>query len=150
MIPRKTEGLTILELLVVAVLLSLISLGFFNLHIYSQDQVFQSDRRAKVQNEISFVLEHMTKQIKGTNLRGGAIGDTINNAPLTLVAGGGGINQIRILIDFNNNGRLDPPGAGNTDKLIAYRFNNNNIVRFAKTIVHRIWCKYFWWVSDIS
>lgn len=120
--------MTLIELLIVVVLLSLISLGFFNLHIFSQEQVFQADRRAKVQNEISFILEHMTKHVKGTAWHGGAIGD-INNLPITLVAGGGGVTQIQIRTDWNNNGRLDTPAGGgaDTDKTIIYEYDNHNI-----------------------
>jgi len=124
--------MTLIELLIVVVLLSLISLGFFNLHRFSQDQVFQADRRAKVQNEISFILEHMTKHVKGTAWHGGAIGD-MNNLPITLVAGGGGVTQIQIRTDWNSNGRLDPPVASdpNTDKIIVYEYDSNNIRFYA-------------------
>ncbi len=126
--------MTLIELLIVVVLLSLISLGFFNLHIFSQDQVFQADRRAKVQNEVSFILEHMTKHVKGRAFRGGVIGnqtDTVN-VPVTLVPAAPPQTQIRVLIDFNNNGRLDPPVAGGaTDKIIVYEYDNHNIRFYA-------------------
>jgi len=130
----KRIGMTLIELLIVVVLLSLISLGFFNLHIFSQEQVFQADKRSKVQNEISFVLEHMTKQVKGRafgvgNIRGGVIGnmtDTVN-LPVTLVPAAPPHTQIRFLIDFNGNGRLDPPGVGDTDKIIVYEYDNHSI-----------------------
>ena len=118
-------------MLIVVVLLSLISLGFFNLHIFSQEQVFQADKRAKVQNEVSFILEHMTKAVKGTAFHGGAIGDW-NNPPITLLMDlTGAVREIQIRTDWNNNGRLEPPVAldPDTDKIIVYQYVNH-IIRF--------------------
>ncbi len=99
-----------MELLISIVLLSLIVLGFTSINIFSRYHVISADRRAKLQNEASYILEHMTKNI------GRAIGD-IANSPIDRnnIAGN---SAIRVRIDSNNNGQRD---AADTEIVYRYR-----------------------------
>ncbi len=113
----RISGLTLLELIISISIFAVIALGFASIDTFSRYQAITSDRRAKLQNEASYVLEHMAKNITGTGTRGGAIGD-INQTPvnLTTIAGD---NAIIIQIDYSNNGRWD---GIPTDKQVAYRY----------------------------
>ena len=119
--PRHNRSLTLLELLIAIAIFSLMLIGFSSIDIFSRYHVITSDRRAKLQNDASYVLEHMTKNITGTATRGGAIGD-INNYPIqsTNISGNSGIS---VWVDTNRNGKLDLDGS---DKQIAYTYNSAN------------------------
>ena len=103
-------------------------IGFSSIDIFSRYHVVTSDRRVKLQNDASYVLEHMTKNITGTATRGGAIGD-INNPPIKIFYTIEGVNKIiiiRINVDWNNNGKWDGTSGTSPDKQIAYRYNSAN------------------------
>ncbi len=105
------KSVTLLELLISVALLGLIVLGIANLQLFSRYQVTSSDRRAKLQHNASYVLEHMAKEI------GQAIGD-LNNPAIVAYADNRGI---RIKIDSNRDGRRDDDTV---DLWIAYRHEN--------------------------
>lgn len=113
---NNKKGVTLVELLIAVVIFSLIVVGFSNIDTFSRYYVISSDRRAKLQNDASYVLEHMEKNITGTNTLGGAIGD-INQPPVNLTTIGGD-NAITVWIDANINGTRDA-----SDKQIAYRYS---------------------------
>lgn len=113
----KYQGMTLVELMVSLILFTVIVTGISTFDIFGNFHAITFDRRATLQNELSLVLEHMTKTIVGGSLaldnskRGGAIGDRINepaNYPFVLDYDETGF---RIRIDSNNNGRLDPGDA---------------------------------------
>ncbi len=68
----REKSITLLELIICIVLIGMTVLGFFSIHIFSRYHLITSVRRAKLQNDVSYVLEHMAKHI------GRAIGDTVN------------------------------------------------------------------------
>ncbi len=70
-----------------------------------------ADKRAKLQNSMTFALEHMARNIAR------AVGDK-NNFPLSNNAIGSD-TAIEIYMDSNNDGRLDTA----TDQRIAYSYN---------------------------
>jgi len=105
-------SVTFIELLVAIVLLSVVILAVNNLNVFSQFHIVSSDRRAKLQNDASRCLEHITKYASG------AIG---NEA----VSGGGsainaGLNILAVFRDVNGNGLADPPGV---DWWVGYTLN---------------------------
>jgi type II secretory pathway pseudopilin PulG len=106
--------MSLLELILAVILMSLIGLSFTSVSVFSRQNVIVADKRTKLQNSITFVLEHMAKNIAR------AIGDTnnfpINNTPVN------GETAIEIKIDSNNNGMLDPV----TDLQVAYSHNTTN------------------------
>lgn len=109
----KKIGVTLFELLIAITLLSAIILGLSNIEIFSRTHLISSDRRAQLQNEASYILEHMTKYL----LR--AVGNP-NEQPI----GGYSDNRgFRIRIDDNPaNGRVDTG-----DTWVAYRHIGNTI-----------------------
>ena len=112
MSPRASKSVTLLELLISIVLIGLVILGLSNIESFCRNQLLTSDRRLKVQNEASFVLDHMAKHI------GKAIGDA-QNYPVDFNA-----NPGSIIIDRNNNGVRDIINPDNEERYrIAYEYN---------------------------
>lgn len=101
---RRARGITLVELLISVVLLSIIVLGLGNIDLFSRFHVISSDRRAKIDNEASLALEHMGKQI--INAFGNEIIDAANSV-VSVVANsppGDDGNTIRFKIDGNSDG----------------------------------------------
>jgi len=109
---RTRYSLTLVELIIAMVLVSVIVLGLSSINIFSRYHVISSDRRTKLQNEVSFILEHMNKYVSlaiGNEMINGAdsvvgITQTANSA------------QMKVYIDANLNGVRD-------DYWIAYRLD---------------------------
>ncbi len=108
----KSKSITLIELLIAIVLLSVVVLSFISIDLFSRYHVLTSDRRAKLQNEVSLALEHMTKQISR------AVGNRVipGQDPIILdnIAGD---SAIEIHVDSNSDGQAD--------NWIAYRFHTN-------------------------
>ena len=102
---RTSRAVTLLELLVAIILLSIVVLALSNIQIFSRYHVITADRRAKLQNEVSFALEHMSKHI------GQVIGHV--NAPAVKTYNDN--RGIRFRVDTNNNAMVD-----DTDRWEAY------------------------------
>ncbi len=116
--PRFNKSVTLIELLIAVSIFAVIAMGFSSISTFSQYHVITSDRRAKLQNEASYVLEDMAKNLTGTGSSGGAIGNVASstNYPVQAITGG-----IAIRVDSNNNGQLD-----GSDKQIAYIYDSAN------------------------
>lgn len=110
---RHNKSVTLLELIIAIILFGLLILGFTSIDLFSRYHLITSDRRAKLQNEVSYALEHMTKNI------GGAIGNA-NDWAVKVYEDGKGI-RIRI-DDSSANGMIDT-----NDPWIAYRHEGNEI-----------------------
>jgi|GEM_PF-2456545 len=59
----RSKSFTLLELIIAMVLLIIIMLGFVSVDLFSRHHLFTADKRTKLQNELSLVLEHMSKNI---------------------------------------------------------------------------------------
>jgi prepilin-type N-terminal cleavage/methylation domain-containing protein len=107
------KALTLIELLIAISLLSLIVIGFSSIELFSHYQVISSDRRAGLQNEVSYALDHMAKHISQ------AAGNRIiaGQEPIytNLI---GGRHAIEAHIDTNRDGQ--------GDRWIAYRLVSNS------------------------
>jgi Tfp pilus assembly protein PilW len=119
---NNKKGVTLVELSIAICIFSLIVIGFASIGTFSQYYVITSDRRAKLQNDASYVLEHMAKNLTGTGTLGGAIGNVVSstNYPvqaITISPNSG----IAIRVDSNNNGQLD-----GSDRQIAYIYDSAN------------------------
>jgi prepilin-type N-terminal cleavage/methylation domain-containing protein len=115
------RGLTLIELLIAIVLLSVIILAISNIDLFTRFHTISADRRVKLQNGVSYVLEHMTKEI--SRAIGNVVIDGINNiVNFTPIAGD---TAIRVYIDSNATGG---PGDGRRDAIndrwIAYRYRD--------------------------
>jgi hypothetical protein len=104
------KSVTLLELLIAMSLLGLLVIGISSIETFSRYQLTSAGIRSRLQSEVSFLLEHMAKNI---NM---AIGDVVDypvRYPVFQISDG-----LRIRIDSNKDHRLDV-----SDKEIAYRFN---------------------------
>ncbi len=115
---RYLKAFTLVELLIAIVLLGIIVLSISSIEVFSRNQLFSADIRAKIQNEGSFLLEHMTKYI----------GRTIGNAdtnPNKLIythdSADTKTKTVAVFIDANGNGKRD-----SNDHWIAYEFFVDN------------------------
>jgi len=98
---KQNFGLTLIELLISLVLLSLIVVGFSNIDLFSRHHILNTDRQSKLQNEASYALELMTREI-GNAIGNRAIG-TIN--PISMVNVGQD-RDIYITIDSNRDAQF--------------------------------------------
>jgi Tfp pilus assembly protein PilW len=115
---RLIQGISLVELIIAIILLSIIILTVTNIQVFSKYHLFTSDRRVKLQNEASLGLEHMTKQVAR------AIGNEIiaGNNSVVDIGSIGGESSIRVFIDSNGDGQRDTVN----DLWIAYRFIINS------------------------
>jgi Tfp pilus assembly protein PilW len=116
---NKLKAVSLMELIVALILLSVVTLGLAGISLFSHYHVVNSDRRAKVQNEASYLLDHMNKQvyfaIGNEAINGGNSVVDINNS----VGGVSDTNAMRIYKDADVDGQRS---AG--DYWIAYLFKN--------------------------
>lgn len=109
---RQNRSVTLLELLIAITLLSVIVLAFSSIELFSRHHVLTSERRATLQNEVSYVLEHMSKGISR------AIGNgLINSGSVIRRDAIAGDTAIWAYIDYDGNGQ-----RSSSDRWIAYRF----------------------------
>jgi len=106
------KGVTLLELLIAMVLLGVIVLTFASIENFGRFHTINADRRAKVQNEVSFLLSHIAKSIQS------AVGD-VNNPPIQGLADG-----FRVRIDTN---AIATPGIFTDDLFFNYRLAANTL-----------------------
>jgi len=116
----KKRGMNLLELIVAMVLMSLVLLGFFSIELFSSHHVVTSDRRAKLQNEISYSLEYMAKYVQQ------GVGD-FNNPPITRYPTSGTQTGFRVRVDMNN-----PPTPNNLtdDTWVVFYLSGNELRTF--------------------
>lgn len=115
---HSEESITLLELLICITLVGIIVLGFFSIHIFSRYHLVTSARRADLQNDIAYILEHMAQKING------AVGNEKANGAYSVIDISTG--AIDIYIDANGNGQSDPPvlpfPSSSDDHWITYRY----------------------------
>lgn len=121
--PHLNRATTLIELLIAISLIGIVILGFSSIDLFSRYQILTSDKRAKVQNEVSYVLEHKIKEIIN------GIGD-VNQTTVDTTTKISGDPAIRVWVDANSNGKRD---AYPDDHQIAYRYRSSGTER------HQIW-----------
>lgn len=116
---RRIYAVTLLELLIAIILLGLVAIGIFSFDLFGGFHVTTTDRRAQIQNDAAYVLEHMSKEIAK------AIGnEKIDGANSVIDTSNiGSYTAIQVYIDANQNGQRD-------DYWMAYRFRNNGGDKF--------------------
>jgi hypothetical protein len=65
--PHRNCAVTLVELLIALTLATIIVLGLNSIDLFSNAHVVTASRRAKIQNEVTMALEHMTKNIMQTS-----------------------------------------------------------------------------------
>lgn len=117
--PHLNKSITLIELLISIILLAVVVLGFSSIDLFSRYHVLTTDRQAQVQNDVSYALEHMSKEITK------AIGnDYVYGADSVVKTGQAGAIAgdvaIRVYIDANANGLRET--AAGTDHWVVYRY----------------------------
>jgi len=113
--PCRDESVTLLELLIAIALLSVLILGINSINVFSRYHLISSDRRAKVQNDVSYCLGHITKQ--GLRTIGNESIFGVNSAVVAVTN-----TSLAFFVDANSDGRRD---TGN-DYWIKYTLNPSN------------------------
>lgn len=121
---RKLSSITLLELLIAILLLSVIVLGLGSIDLFSRSHVISSDHRAKIDNDISLALAHMGKEIAK------AIGNvkidktTTDGDEIIKTDGISGDTAIKVYIDLDSDGKSAGDGQRGSppDRWIAYRY----------------------------
>jgi hypothetical protein len=89
---RQKKAITLMELILASVLLGGVLLTVNGIDAYSRDKIVTADRRTRTQNEATFILDHMAKNISQ------AIGSS--SAPGIEISGG---SNIKVRWDRNIN-----------------------------------------------
>ena len=113
----RLKSVTFIELMIAIVLLAVIILAINNIDIFSRRHLISADQRAKVQNDVSRCLEHITKSA-GTSIGN----ETAHGSNTTVYVSPDSTNTttLSFFTDTNGNGRMDP-GAG--DYWVRYNLN---------------------------
>jgi Tfp pilus assembly protein PilE len=112
---RKNRSITLVELLISVTVVGVIILSFYSIDTFSRNQVVNSDRRTKLQNELSYALDHMGKYVQ----QGIGNNSSAANQGIQSTASG-----FRVRVDFNN---PQTPLALTDDAWINYSLNSNNL-----------------------
>ncbi|MDP2830670.1 MAG: type II secretion system protein [Candidatus Omnitrophota bacterium] len=110
--PKNIKSVTLIELMIGIMITGTLIVCFYGFQTFINSQVIDTDKRAKVQNELAYCLEHMVKEI------GKAIGDVDNSTVDT--ANIGGDAAVKVRIDYKPDGKNDV-----NDREIAYRFTGS-------------------------
>ena len=117
--PNRRSGLNLIELIMSMVLMSLVLLAFFSIDLFSRNHVISSDRRAKVQNEISYAIGDMSKYVQQS------IGD-YNNPPIVRYPAAGAQTGFQVRLDLNN---PRTPRDLLDDSWVIFYLNGNQLIR---------------------
>lgn len=114
---NTAKSITLVELLISIVIVTIMVLSFYGLETFSREQLINSDRRAKVQNQLAYVLDHMSKYVQQAN------GDK-NNPPIKLYPDAGPYAGFQVRVDFR-----DPqvPSDLNNGAWVSYFLSGNTL-----------------------
>ncbi len=113
-VPKSIKSLTLAELLISIIIIAIMIVGILGFEIFSNAQVIDSDRRIKVQNQLAYCLEHMSKYIQQAN-------GSIVFPAIELLAGSDGF---RVQIDFNT---PQTPSNLADDAWVSYSLSGNTL-----------------------
>jgi len=111
---NTTKSISLVELLVSIIIVTIMVLSFYSLQNYSQGQVINSERRSKVQNQLAYALEQMTKYVQ--QAQGNLSRPPIEYFPAGTPTG------FRVWVDFNKT-----PSDLTDDSWVGYRISGNTI-----------------------
>lgn len=119
---NKPKSLTLVELIISLTIFMVIILTLANVDKFSRYNALTADRLLKLHNQVSFILEHMTKTISK------AIGNEQLNGEDTVVRvgelpPGGSYSGVTAYIDRGNPGQRDPEVTAQ-DIWVGYLFND--------------------------
>ncbi|MDD5476612.1 MAG: hypothetical protein PHG87_00150 [Candidatus Omnitrophica bacterium] len=111
---NTVKSITLVELLISIIIVTIMILSFYSLETFTQGQVINSDRRAKVQNQLAYALEHMSKYVQ--QAQGNLTRPPIEYFPA------GNPDGFRVWVDFNQT-----PWDLTDDSWVRYQINGNTI-----------------------
>jgi len=126
---KKICGLTMVELLISMALVSMIMLGFYSFDSFSRYHVINTDRRAKVQNDLSYAIEYMSKNVQQS------IGD-FNNPPIKSYPAPSNQTGFQVRRDLRN--PQIPSDLGNCTWVEFSLSGSSNITSGSETLTSRI------------
>lgn len=112
----RNKSVTLIELIIAISLVAVIILGINSVSIFSHYQIISSDRRAKLQNDISYCLDHITKQGMKT------IGNEMVFGSNSAVSIGASPISLAFFIDADNDGQKDA-----SDYWIGYVYDGSEL-----------------------
>ena len=114
---NKKTSVSLIELIVCMVIISLVVLGFFSVELFSSYHVISSERRAKLQNDLSYSLEYLAKYVQQST------GD-MSNPAITVYPTSGTQTGFRTRVDLN-----DPqtPNDLSDDTWVNFYLNGNTL-----------------------
>ena len=111
----KDKSVTLIELIIAVTLVAAIILGINGINIFSHSQIISSDRRTKIQNDISFCLDHISKTAVETI--GNEVVFGLDTAVKKVTD-----TSLAFFIDANANGNKDSSG----DYWVKYTFSSSD------------------------
>jgi hypothetical protein len=112
---QRPRAITLLELLLSLILLGVVVIGLNSIYSFSHSHIFITGKRAKLQNEVSMLLDHVSKNAAR------ATGNEI-------VSGANSVVREQTNAPNNNNDRVsfntDTDGNGVSDSWIGYRWQS--------------------------
>jgi len=106
----KNKSITLVELLISMVIMSIVILGIYSVIAFSTNQIVSSSRKSKVQSDLAFALEHMSKYAQQAT-------GNFSNPAFTYLG-----TSLRVRIDFNNT-----PFDINDDPWLRYQLVGNTL-----------------------
>ena len=114
------KATSLVELMISIIVVSVMVLSFQSLETFGHNQVVSADRRAKVQNDLAYCLEHMAKYVK----QAAGNGNLNANYPAILLypTAAGAKTGFQVRVDLN-----DPqtPSNFSDDALVYYTLAGN-------------------------
>ncbi len=132
---RSTKSSTLLEVVISLILISILALIFAAIELVGVSHTLTVDRRAKVQNDVAYVLEHSAKQISKA-IGNAKINKTTSDGDEIIktntIAGSDGA-AIEFYVDADSNGKRDDDAS---TPWRAYRFRSASAV---ETERYQVW-----------
>ena len=113
---KKNPGVTLVELVISVALMSLLVLSYFQIDSFSRFQVVSSNRKARLQSDVSLILEQITKDAVGAIGSDGII-PYPGHPPTVQIIYPGGVTVLRIWVDGNPYINDSDPGYDGDDHL---------------------------------
>ena len=117
---KNTRSVSLVELMVSIVVVGTMVLSFYSLETYSHQQVMGADRRTKVQNSLTFCLEHMGKYVQQAGGNNNKSYPAIALYPTS--CSGATCTGFQIRVDFNS---PQTPSTFSDDALVYYSISGN-------------------------
>jgi prepilin-type N-terminal cleavage/methylation domain-containing protein len=115
---NKNHGMTLVELSIAVILLSLLVLSYHGIDYFTRGHTIDANRRVKMQNELAFVLEHMSKNVQ-LGIGYGLGGTGGSQPPLVTLADG-----FRVRVDINT---PQTPSDLTDDTSVDYTLTGNSL-----------------------